>query len=306
MKKRILTGMFYVIILAGLVVLKWLVPGGWGRYGFDVLFTLISILGCVELLKAIEVAPVKVGKDESIAPQHKILAIAFCSVVVPLYSLCETLTGSGWISTILLFLVYLSAAVVFYVVGVLYFKDSTMGKPRSLLNALFVMVYCGVLSCVFSVINHSKLSMPAILLLFLTTSFTDCMAFFVGLTLVKYIPYKLAPDISPKKTIIGGIGGLVGGVAGGIVAYFLYYGLSAIGVKFQVDITLLIKFILIGLISSIAGQGGDLFESYIKRRCNVKDMGKILPGHGGILDRFDSMLFAGITTLLGFMLIMYL
>ena len=55
---------------------------------------------------------------------------------------------------------------------------------------------------------------------------------------------------------------------------------------------MLVWFVLIGFIASVAGQAGDLFESYIKRKSGIKDMGKILPGHGGVLDRFDSTLTA--------------
>ena len=62
-------------------------------------------------------------------------------------------------------------------------------------------------------------------------------------------------------------------------------------------------FALIGFITSVAAQGGDLFESAIKRKCNIKDMGKLLPGHGGVLDRFDSMLFSGLVVMLGFIII---
>lgn len=304
MKKRILTGMFYVIVVAGLVVLKWLVPNGWGSYGFDLLFTLISILGAIELLNALEAAPSN-DENKAVLYQHRVLSIAFCSIIIPLYAICETLMAGGWLAALIALAVYVLAVLGVYLLG-LAKKDSNLASTKSLLNAFFVIGYCGVLSCLFSVINHIQLSTPAILMLFLTTSFTDCMAFFIGITLVRYIPHKLAPDISPKKTVVGSIGGLIGGVAGGVVTYFLYYGISAIGTKFVVDVPLLIKFILIGFLSSIAGQMGDLFESYIKRRCSVKDMGKILPGHGGILDRFDSMLFAGITTLLGFLMIIYL
>ena len=118
----------------------------------------------------------------------------------------------------------------------------------------------------------------------------------------RWLPQKLAPEISPNKTVVGGAGGILGGIAGAILAYFIYFGFNNIG-AFAVDLKMLGAFALIGFITSVAAQGGDLFESAIKRKCNIKYMGKLLPGHGGVLDRFDSMLFSGLVVMLGFIII---
>ncbi len=171
-----------------------------------------------------------------------------------------------------------------------------------------------MLCCLLTAVNHLQNSTPAIILLFLAVALTDCLAFFTGLMFKKWLPYRIAPKISPNKTIVGCVGGVIGGIAGAILTYFIYYGLSALSIEtvdevtklvstFKVDGLMLVWFVLIGFIASVAGQAGDLFESYIKRKSGIKDMGKILPGHGGVLDRFDSMLFAGVVVLLGFILI---
>lgn len=298
MKKRILTGTVYVIVLAGLIVLKWLVPGGFGSIGFDVLFTAISVLGCLELLRALK---------ENSVPQ-KTVAIAYCAVIVPLYAVAEMTIGLGWLAAVICSVVYVAAIAVFRLTR--FGEDYKKGTA----DALFAMGYCGALCCVLSAVNHLSNSTPAIILLFLTITLTDCTAFLVGISLGKVLPHKLAPKISPNKTVAGSVGGIIGGVAGAIIAYFLFYGVSGLhyevveGVNklvssFTVDSLTLVWFALIGFIASLAGQAGDLFESYVKRRCGIKDMGKILPGHGGVLDRFDSMLFAGVVALLGFILI---
>ena len=95
---------------------------------------------------------------------------------------------------------------------------------------------------------------------------------------------KLCPKISPKKTWAGAIGGTVGGIVGAILVYFIFTPT----VNFFSPVLL---FGLIGLVCSIVNIFGDLFESLLKRRVDIKDFGKIMPGHGGVLDRFDSVLF---------------
>lgn len=297
MKKRVITGIIYVIVLIGLVAMKWLVPNGWGALGFDALFTAVSVIGCIELLKAL--------KEEGLP--FKAIAISFCAVIVPLYAAAEIASGQGWLAALICAVVYAIILTVFHFT----FGDK---EGKGTMNALFAAGYCGVLCCLLTAVNHLQNSTPAIILLFLAVALTDCLAFFTGLMFKKWLPYRIAPKISPNKTIVGCVGGVIGGIAGAILTYFIYYGLSALSIEtvdevtklvstFKVDGLMLVWFVLIGFIASVAGQAGDLFESYIKRKSGIKDMGKILPGHGGVLDRFDSMLFAGVVVLLGFILI---
>ena len=110
---------------------------------------------------------------------------------------------------------------------------------------------------------------------------SDVGAFAFGISLGKIFPQKLFPSVSPKKTWIGFIGGLVSSV---LAAFALYeFGI----LKFPLIHCLILSFIM-----SVTGVYGDLFESQWKRVYGVKDSGKIIPGHGGFLDRFDSTLMA--------------
>ena len=99
---------------------------------------------------------------------------------------------------------------------------------------------------------------------------------------------------------IGGIGGLVGGVLGALILYFAYNG--ACGSFDQMEIWLPV-YLVIGLVGAVATAFGDLVESAIKRKIGIKDMGKIMPGHGGALDRIDSVLFASIIVYTAYLLI---
>jgi len=129
-------------------------------------------------------------------------------------------------------------------------------------------------------IGNMKYGKIIIWLPFFTAWFTDTCAYFVGMYLGKV---KLCPKVSPKKTVEGAIGGVLGSIlltaASGLVIR------NAGGELGQVH------FIVTGFLCGIASQFGDLAASYIKRFTGVKDFGNVIPGHGGILDRFDSILF---------------
>ena len=139
----------------------------------------------------------------------------------------------------------------------------------------------------------------ALLLTFVISPLTDTFAYFVGMAynkIKKGTAKKLCPKLSPKKTVAGAIGGLFGGVLGGFLVYIIFKP------EILENYTLLI-FLALGLLASVLTQIGDLFESFIKRRVGIKDMGKIMPGHGGVLDRFDGIFFNGIFTYIFFLLI---
>ena len=110
----------------------------------------------------------------------------------------------------------------------------------------------------------------------------DTCAYFVGR---RFGRRKLAPVISPGKTVEGAIGYVFGSVLGGVMAgIFLMTDLAGI------------EIVLLSAVLSILGQVGDLFESWIKRVFTVKDSGTLLPGHGGLLDRLDSLIFPAVVT----------
>jgi phosphatidate cytidylyltransferase len=109
--------------------------------------------------------------------------------------------------------------------------------------------------------------------------FADTGGYFAGRFLGKR---KLYEAVSPKKTVAGAFGGLGGSLIGGLLAHFWY--LPTVPLAHVVPLA---------LVASVAGQVGDLAESLVKRSTGVKDSGQIVPGHGGMLDRVDALLYAG-------------
>lgn len=119
-----------------------------------------------------------------------------------------------------------------------------------------------------------------ILIPFLIACICDAGAYFVG---VKFGKHKLAPVVSPNKTIEGALGG----IASGVVAMLLYTFILDVPLKFDVNYG---AAILYGILGCLVGEMGDLCFSVIKRQTGIKDYGNLIPGHGGVLDRFDSIL----------------
>lgn len=118
---------------------------------------------------------------------------------------------------------------------------------------------------------------------FFASWMTDIFAYFVGSKLGKH---KLCPKISPKKSVEGAIGGVVGAVLLNVLLLFVFKRFFGGGAGFSYVVVIVISVIL-----SIVSMFGDLAASTIKRNFGIKDFGKLLPGHGGIMDRFDSALF---------------
>jgi phosphatidate cytidylyltransferase len=142
----------------------------------------------------------------------------------------------------------------------------------------FGIVYIGGLLAALPILHQSQ--GPAWVALVIALSFgNDTGAYFAGRTLGKH---KLAPAISPGKTVEGAVGGLVASVLIAVAARGL----------FMTDLTWR-DVVMIAVPCAILGPAGDLMESLIKRAAGAKDSGRLLPGHGGILDRIDALLFVG-------------
>lgn len=168
-------------------------------------------------------------------------------------------------------------------------------------NILFIAGIIYIVGC-FAAFSYLRLEQVQgaglALALILSIWASDTGAYFAGKTIGGP---KLAPSISPKKTWAGLVGGIISSTAG-LVAYALYVGpwISTFGIDLTIPQGATVwQLAILGAFLTLSGQAGDLLESYFKRKAGVKDSGKLIPGHGGILDRIDSLLLASVFFLLG-------
>jgi phosphatidate cytidylyltransferase len=148
------------------------------------------------------------------------------------------------------------------------------------------LVYAGIVLLAPVVLRHDRdFGLVAILFLFAVVWSTDVLAYFVGRAIGGP---RLAPPISPNKTWSGACGGVLGAVVAGLGVVSIAGGVA------------LMPAAAVALALSIASQGGDLFESAVKRRFGVKDASHVIPGHGGLMDRLDGFIAAcGVAALVG-------
>lgn len=146
---------------------------------------------------------------------------------------------------------------------------------------LLGFIYCGILFSFVYLVNVKPLGEFFIWIIFIGSWLSDTAAFYSGKFFGKH---KLSPRVSPKKTIEGSIGGLLGAT--------IFSGIFGIIVQRYVNIMPVYNYFLMGALCGLFGQLGDLVASSIKRHVQIKDYSNLIPGHGGILDRFDSIIFS--------------
>lgn len=165
---------------------------------------------------------------------------------------------------------------------------------KDLLATIFSLIYpMALVSLAFALSREFPCGGTfAISLAIFLPVFSDTFAYLVGSTLGKR---KLCPSISPKKTVAGAIGGLLGSVLCAVTFFLLFdlYAVIPVGyVSFSDSVAVrAVVFVVLGIVGGVLAEIGDLAASRIKRTINIKDFGNIFPGHGGVLDRLDSIMF---------------
>lgn len=271
MRQRVITGLLFT-----LAVLLFVIPSFW----FPIIMVLFSIIvGAIstyEMIKALKAGSFLPSVPVIILGSVLSLILFVFSVVLKL-NLTTALT-----SYLLLILMYCFASVI---IPSIVYKEG-MHLIDGLISGATVLYITFPLFCLCSISvlvdNGWYYMIPALF----SSWVSDVCAYFVGVTIGKH---KIVPHISPKKTWEGCIGGAVG-CAILITLYFdlFIYNLSEI--KMGIVAFSIISFVL-GFIISVMSQLGDWTASIIKRRVGIKDYGNIFPGHGGMLDRFDSAFF---------------
>ncbi|WP_026392130.1 phosphatidate cytidylyltransferase [Haploplasma modicum] len=277
MKKRTITGAIMLIVLIPLLIIEQLsIP-------LKIVFGLGVVIGVFELLKMYN----KNYKKESVAIIMLLSLASYVGII-----LNNHIPNLFIIITLINIIIILALSI---------YKEDFSKDNLGIM--LFIMFYISLGAG--SLISLKEIGTRFIVFLFLITMLTDVFAYLVG---IKFGKHKMAPLVSPKKSWEGAIGGTIIAVTIASVFGILYgkilpteflnpNGLNTIidGLGNLSDINKVGKsfiIIFIAIIVSIGGQIGDLVASKLKRNYEIKDFGNIFPGHGGVLDRFDSSFFA--------------
>ena len=253
--KAFLTRLFSGIVLLALIISLGLL-GGWPLYAFVLL---ISLVGFWEFCRVFHLEKSLPG----------FLGLAFTL----LYDFCLRPAGMSLEVGLLVVLAYLV-----FLMGVYVF---TFPKYRTeeIMAALFGMLYVPVMLSFLYLTRELSAGRAQgkllFFLIFICSWGCDTCAYAVGMLLGRH---KLAPVLSPKKSIEGAVGGVVGAALLGFLYGRLFFGYAG-------------ACAFICAVGALVSQVGDLAASAIKRNHDIKDYGKLIPGHGGILDRFDSVIF---------------
>lgn len=285
MKQRAITSV-YIVLASVLAILSKLIPIA-GDFIFDIFILCVTIVAGIEICNMMEANKRKV---------NKLMASLYCIFNYFVLMLCFEK-----VDFYVILLIQVAALVFYWIIALLieFFKDQKTPPKQHLitsLNTLLACIYPSFFFCLLLNFNHvdgsyagaKYFSLVFVVMIFLITWLTDTFAYLVGRTLKGP---KLAPKISPNKTISGAVGGLLGGIAGAMLVYLLVYLVPTLSTILSMFDLAWWHFLLIGMFGSMFGQMGDLFESKLKRNAGVKDSGDIFPGHGGMLDRIDAMIF---------------
>ena len=278
MKTRIITAVVGIVVLIGVLFT-------FDTLIFNLVITAITLIALHEIYAAL-------GFEKQGWPLLGVLVPYTFLIMLSSYELFRRLVMPASFLVVLFYAIYLVV------------RNGTISYQKASGLAMFSGI---VIFCFYSFIRLKELlpveeyGYDAVFFILLILCFAwggDTCAYFAGRAFGKH---KLCPVVSPKKTVEGAIGGVLGTMVFGVAATLIYsiaadrmeaFTRSNIGVSMYVVIALL------ACVAAVLGIYGDLFASVVKRQCGIKDYGTIFPGHGGVLDRFDSvMLIAPFVTM---------
>jgi phosphatidate cytidylyltransferase len=262
MKTRTITSVFILLVTVPIILLSQYII-------YPIALSALAVVATYEILHAIGV-----DRNWYLSVPAFILAGVF-----PFASYFVTSESSF---TYLLTIAALIYVYMIYIMGVSVFSKGAVSF-KTISQVLLSITYVIVSFTSLSMIRYidKEVGLYKLILVFIVSWVCDSMAYVVGSLFGKH---KLIPEISPKKTVEGAIGGVVSAT----VAYLLFGLILDLAIP-NIEVNYIIL-ALFGLVLAVVSQLGDLIASLIKREHNIKDYGKLLPGHGGIMDRFDSIM----------------
>ena len=262
-----------------------------GFAGGPLLALFLGVISCIGYLEFTKVTKVRTNPDkisgfEKIGLTGIILYYLLLLVTDDFFPLRDYMNewlfktqGNFNYYTVLLLFVFVLTIVSMFMVYIFTFPKHHITQ---ITHAAFGLIYVALTLSFIYYIRELPNGIYLMWLVFMSSWVCDTCAYVVGMLLGKH---KLTPKLSPKKSVEGAIGGVVGSSLAGALFGWLYAACT------DYSYIIILIFALICCIGSVVSQCGDLTASAIKRNYDAKDYGKVIPGHGGILDRFDSVIF---------------
>ena len=256
-KTRVIVGALLGLLFVGIVAL--------GSIFRTVVFTVAAVIAVYEMSNMIYK---KTEKNIFAAPAYVFAALCFPIAVAATKNAAAAVISLGALCLILV-----AAERIF----------NRMRTTEESIYSAFMLIYpmslFGILALILPPEGLISPKNVGLLLVFICPLMGDMLAYYIGSSMGKR---KLCPEISPHKTVEGCYGSFLGGLLGGFVCFLLQF---IWGLRLPI-----LPMLLVGIICGGVGQIGDLFASVIKRWAGAKDYGNIFPGHGGVMDRLDSVL----------------
>ena len=227
------------------------------------------VVATLAALAAVEVCDM--AKSRGLTPSRVVAAVLSGALVLSHFAFSALWSTPEYVPLLIISFGIAVLAVILTLSSIEKFRNRSAGLT------LAAVVYPGALLAHAPLLRGGEQGLEWIVFLLVVTFSSDTGAFFVGKAIGKR---PLAPAISPNKTWEGAIGGFLAAIAAALIAAW----------ALDIDTDLPIIAVL-GALMGVVGQAGDLFESKLKRLADVKESGRLLPGHGGILDRLDSIVF---------------
>lgn len=251
MKQRVITGVALVILLIAVLAL--------GTPFVEIAVALLAVVAVTELFNATRLSGNKM-----------LLLVAVIGTAFLVTVQCfgaDFFTPAMYVYIVVLFAVYMA--------------NMQTVKLKDIAKTFFITIYIAFLFAHIILVRNMEYGHLLIWLVLIGAFVTDTAALFGGKFFGKH---KLCPKLSPKKTVEGSIGGIIGCIIGTLVFCLV----CRFGFDLEINYGCAVA---VGFGASIISQLGDLSASCIKRQFGIKDYGKIFPGHGGVMDRFDSLIF---------------
>lgn len=230
----------------------------------------ISIIGFLELTKACGIR-----QKDNLGNYKKINSLEVMGlIIITCYYLVTFLVQNTSYTSMIMIMALIALMFVYVFTFPKYHANQVM-------STYFSLIYAPVMLSFVFLTRQLENGIYLVWMIFINSWISDTCAYLVGVMIGKH---KLAPVLSPKKSIEGSIGGIVGSaLVGALFGYFMDVTLET------QQLVLILP--IVGGVGSVISQVGDLAASAVKRNFVIKDYGKLIPGHGGIMDRFDSVIF---------------